>query len=176
MRHRTPVSQCTQIRADSRTVFVYLVLSCLVWPPVSPVLTSNITTYHEISGGNIVQGKGGEGGLMFSFRQSVVRVVGVLLQIFLVRAEAQKVLQVSSCVRSVRNSSLLVISPSVLTSVLAGAGPHCQHCFTLLDNDLPILQVRYLHSHWSRYVEILSSDWWSFTIVEPRSIIGALMP
>ena len=78
---------------------------------------------------------------MFFFQLGMMGVMGVLLQVFLVKAEAQEVAQVSGCVRSVKNSSLLVISPSVLGSVLAGAGPHCQHCFTLLDNDQPILQV-----------------------------------
>ena len=90
---------------------------------------------------------------MFSFQLSVMRVVTVVrlvLQLVLVSADPQEPqddLQEVECVRSVRNSSLLVISPSVLSSVQAGAGSHCHHCFTLLDNDQPILQVRHSYHH-----------------------------
>ena len=78
---------------------------------------------------------------MFSFQLSVVVLVVFLLQVVLVSADPQEDPPVSGCVRRARNSSLVVISPSLLTSVLAGAGSDCRHCFTLLDNDQPILQV-----------------------------------
>ena len=31
-------------------------------------------------------------------------------------------------------------------------------------------RVRVEHSHWSRYVEILCSDWWNLTMLAPRSM------
>merc|ERR1712048_716393 len=69
---------------------------------------------------------------------SVSGVLGVLLQVSLmVLADPQ---EMSDCVRSMKNSSLVVISPTVLSSLLDGAGSDCQHCFTLLDDDQPILQ------------------------------------
>jgi len=45
-----------------------------------------------------------------------------------------------SCVSQHQNSSLVLISPQVLRSVLAGATESCHHCFTLLQDDKPILQ------------------------------------
>ena len=68
--------------------------------------------------------------------------LGLVLQVALVSGDPQEAPQVPGCVRRARNSSLVRVSPSVLTSVLAGAGSDCRHCFTLLDNDQPILQVR----------------------------------
>ena len=83
---------------------------------------------------------------MFSFQLSVLvgmMGLGLGLQLVLVSGDPQEVPQMLGCVRRARNSSLAVrVSPSVLTSVLAGAGSDCRHCFTLLDNDQPILQVR----------------------------------
>ena len=83
---------------------------------------------------------------MFSFQLSVLvgmMGLGLGLQEVLVSGDPQEVPQMLGCVRRARNSSLVVrVSPSVLTSVLAGAGSDCRHCFTLLDNDQPILQVR----------------------------------
>ena len=93
----------------------------------------------------LITGQLGEGtDWMFSFQLSVM--VWVLLPVFLVSGDPQADPLMSGCVRRARNSSLVVISPSVLSSVLAGAGSDCRHCFTLLDNDQPILQVSQLHS------------------------------
>ena len=47
----------------------------------------------------------------------------------------------SSCLSHHHNSSSVRISPLVLAGVLAGAGPHCHHCFTLLQDGQPVLQV-----------------------------------
>ena len=50
----------------------------------------------------------------------------------------------SSCLSHHLNSSSVRISPVVLAGVLAGAGPHCHHCFTLLQDGQPVLQVGHL--------------------------------
>ena len=89
---------------------------------------------------------------MFSFQLSVLMGLmglGLGLQVVLVSGDPQEVPQMSGCVRRARNSSLVRVSPSVLTSVLAGAGSDCRHCFTLLDNDQPILQVRHANIFFS---------------------------
>ena len=52
-----------------------------------------------------------------------------------------QVTSLASCVTDHQNRSVVRISPDLLRSVLAGEGPQCDQCFTLLQDQTPVLQV-----------------------------------